>query len=97
MEDNVRVKIEKLMPDLLTEMRKDLADYPTAREVIILNRSVVYNGDGSIILMYYYEDHSDLNGKITVLVNYGLLREITYNNVKRYTMSEGFADYLTGE
>lgn len=90
-------KLEMLMPALLAEMRKDLAEYPLAREIILLSRSWTYNGDGSTLLIYYYEDHSQLKDKMTILCNYRLLRNITYNNVERYNIMENLADYLLPE
>jgi len=56
-------KLEALMPALLAEMRKDLTEYPLAREIILLKRSWTYNGDGNMLLAYYYEDHSQLKIK----------------------------------
>jgi hypothetical protein len=87
-------KLEMLMPALLAEMRKDLAEYPLVREIILLSRSWTYNGDGSTLLTYYYEDHSQLKDKMTILCNHRLLRDITYNNVKRYNIMENLVDYL---
>ena len=88
-------KLESLMPALLAEMRKDLTEYPLAREIIVLSRSWTYNGDGSTLLIYYYEDHSQLKDKMTILCNHLLLVDITYNNVKRHNLTEKLADYLT--
>ena len=88
-------KLESLMPALLAEMHKDLTEYPLAREIILLSRSWTYNGDGSTLLIYYYEDHNQLKDKITILCNHLLLVDITYNNVKRYNLTEKLADYLT--
>jgi len=45
-------------------------------------------------LCYYFDDHPDLLSQIQILENNGLVREITYNNVQRYIMSEEFAQYL---
>lgn len=88
-------KLEALIPTLLAEIRKDLAEYPLVREIILLSRTWTYNGDGSTLLIYYYEDHSQLKDKMTILCNYQLLTDITYNNVKRYNLTEELADYLT--
>ena len=88
-------KIEQQMPELLEEMRKDLKEHPLKREFILLKKSWVYNSDGKLYLAYYYEDHGYLDDKITILCNYPLIVEITYNNVKRYTFTEDLVDYLT--
>ena len=49
-----------------------------------------------IFLTYYFDDHEDLEGKIQVLTNLGLVREITYNNVRRFVFEEELVDYLSG-
>lgn len=90
-------KIERLMPALLEEMREDLTNHPTTREFIIKKLGAVYiNSPGKSILIYHFEEHEDLEGKIQVLDNLGLIREITYNSVKRFVFEERFVDYLTG-
>lgn len=88
--------IEKMMPELLKEMRQDLAAYPLKREFVLLRKSWVYGMAGGYQpLAYYYEVHVDLDDKITILCNYHLIVDITYNNVKRYRFTENFVDYLT--
>jgi len=47
-------------------------------------------------LAYYFDEHKDLEGKLQVLMNLGLIREITYNNVRRFVFEEPFVNYLTG-
>ncbi len=88
-------KIEKVMPELLEEMRKDLAEHPLKREFILMSKSWTYNGGGNIYLVYYYEIHDHLDDKITILCNHRLIVDITYNNVKRYKFTENLVDYLT--
>lgn len=87
-------KIERLMPALLEEMREDLRNNPTTREFVVLKRGWVYNSRGPY-LAYYLDEHEDLEGKLQVLENLGLVREITYNNVRRFVFDEEFVDYLT--
>lgn len=88
-------KAERLMPALLEEMREDLRNYPTSREFVVLKRSWVYNSQ-NFYLAYYLDEHEDLEGKLQVLVNLGLVREVTHNNVRRFLFAEQFVDYLTG-
>jgi hypothetical protein len=88
-------KIERLMPALIEEMREDLLNNPTTREFVILQRGWVYNSSGPY-LAYYLDEHEDLEGKLQVLENLGLVQEITYNNVRRFLFQEDFVDYLTG-
>lgn len=87
-------KVERLMPALLEEMREDLRNHPTSREFVILKRGWVYNSHG-FYLAYYLDEHEDLEGKLQVLENLTLIREITYNNVRRFVFDEEFVDYLT--
>lgn len=88
-------KLEGMMPDLLAEMRKDLADHPVSREFVILKKSWSYWGKGQE-LVYYYEDHPQLDSKLRVLQNHGLIRDMTYTNVARYIITEELASYLGG-
>jgi len=88
-------KIERLMPALVKEMRDDLNKYPTKREFVILRRGWIYNSSGTF-LAYYLDEHEDLEGKLRILENLGLIREITYNSVRRFVFQEKFVDYLTG-
>lgn len=88
-------KAERLMPRLLEEMRKDLKEHPTTREFVALKTGWVYNSRG-FYLAYYLDEHDELEGKLQVLANLGCVREITYNNVRRFVFEEHFVDYLTG-
>jgi hypothetical protein len=86
-------KIERLMPDLLADMRKDLTENPLVREFVVLKKGWVYNATGPYI-HYDLDVYSNLQEKLRILENYSLIRDITYNSVKRYVMSEQFAEYL---
>jgi hypothetical protein len=46
-------------------------------------------------LSYFYDDHDELDSKLQVLANLGLIREITYNNVNRFLFSEEFVEYVS--
>ncbi|MHB8596699.1 MAG: hypothetical protein ACYDER_07805 [Ktedonobacteraceae bacterium] len=87
-------KIEQQMPTLLAEMRKDLAEYPLRREIVIYPKRLSYWGTGNE-LCYHHEDHEDLDNKMTILCNHQLVQDITSNNVRRFNFSEDFVDYLT--
>lgn len=86
-------RMERLMPALLAEMRQDVADSPLRREFVVMKRSQSYWAKGGE-LFYYYDDHSDLDDKLRILENERLVQNITYNNAKRYVLSEQFAEYL---
>ena len=76
-------------------MKNDLREYPFDREFIILSKDWTYNGDpNNMVLQYHFEDHAYLRNKLRILENYGLIYEITYNNVDRFVVLEELADYL---
>jgi hypothetical protein len=87
------VKLEKLMPDLLSEMRTDLKEYPLRREFVLLKKNWKY-WPGGDELVYYFDDHAELEGMIYVLLNNNLIKDITFNEVARYIMTEEVVDYL---
>ena len=87
-------QIEKLMPELISEVKKDLCEQPLKREFVLLSKKWAYWTSGNE-LSYFFEDHSDLKSKIRILENYGLVHNITFNDVDRYNITEDFADYLT--
>jgi hypothetical protein len=88
-------KIFKLMPDLINEMIDDIRNNPLFREFILKKRGWVYNYGGRKILEYYYDDHEDLDAKMRLLENNGLIEDITYNNIQRYVLTENFVEILT--
>ena len=49
---------------------------------------------GKGVLVYHYDDHDELDEKLRVLQNSGLIQDITSSNVKRFVMSERLAEYL---
>jgi hypothetical protein len=89
----VFAKAEQLMPELLSEMRHDLETHPVRREFVLLRKGWSYWAKGNE-LVYFFEDHPDLLSKLQVLENLDCVREITYNNVKRFIMTESFVEFL---
>ncbi|MEQ8896319.1 MAG: hypothetical protein RID23_04450 [Roseovarius sp.] len=87
-------RLEKMVPELVAEMRNDLKDYPFTREFIVSRKKWTYNGQERPYFTYFHEDHEELLGKLNVMVNYGALTETTFNDVFRYEMTEDFVDYL---
>lgn len=97
MSSDLFAQLETKMPMLLNEMRQDLALTPLKREVVLLEKSwIIYNAKGSE-LRYNMDQHPDLLSQFQILQNYGLVTEITYNSVTRYSISETLAAYLRGE
>jgi hypothetical protein len=93
--ESVFLDLERLIPELLGEMKNDLREFPFAREFIILYKDATYNGDpNNCVLAYYFEDHNWLRSKLRILENYALIYEITFNNATRFIISEDFASYL---
>jgi hypothetical protein len=90
-------RIEEQMPDLLGEMRTDLSKNPLCREFILTKQKVVFGFPEKGIFVYYYEDHDELDGKLRILENHGLVRDIRFNQVPRFAMQEDFVQYLLGE
>jgi len=91
--DQVFVELERIMSDLLAEMRKDLSENPLSREFVVLKKGWSYWASGHE-LVYYFEDHPQLGNKLRILLNHGLIRDVTHTNVSRYVISEKFAEYL---
>jgi hypothetical protein len=88
------LKLERLMPDLLAEMRKDLAANPLCREFILLQKNLTFCYPNRAMFTYFTDDHQDLSGKMMVLENYRLIRDIRHNDVPRFAIEEELADYL---
>jgi hypothetical protein len=86
-------RMERLMPALLAEMRRDLAESPLRREFVLLKRGWTYWAKRNV-LVYYYDDHPDLDDEIQILENASLVQDIAFNNVRRFVISELLADYL---
>ena len=87
-------RIDSLMPALFAEMRSDLKSFPMKREFILMPTRATYNAGRRKPLSYYYEDHEDLADKVGLLVNEGVVTDITYNSVDRYMMSEALVEYF---
>lgn len=91
---NYQAIIDK-MPDLIFEMRQDLKGNPLAREFVLLKKGWCYNSpEEKVVLCYYYDEHEALENKIQILMNNNLVKEITFNQVKRYLFTEEFVTVL---
>lgn len=89
---NKFAELEKTMADLLSDLRKILADHPFLRDIIVLDReSIVYNWPNEH-LRFSADKHINIWGKILVLTNQGLVSEI--KDRFAYRISEEFATYL---
>lgn len=88
-------RLERLMPELLAEMRDDLASNPFMREFVVYKKGLSF-WNGGTAFEYTSADEPTLLSKVKIMENVGLVRDITHTNVKRYRMSEELVDYLTG-
>jgi hypothetical protein len=88
-------KAERRMPELLEEMREDLLRSPTTREFVVVRSTWSYTLPQTHF-GYFLDKHEDLEGKVTILKNLSLIREITSTDLRRFLFEEHFVDYLTG-
>jgi len=86
--------IFSFMPDLINELIDDISEYPLLRELVLLKKGWIFNSGDRQILVYYYDDHPDLENKFKLLENNGLVTDITFNNAKRFVLSEQFVKIL---
>jgi hypothetical protein len=91
-------RLEADLPDLFAEMRNDFKDNPHCREFLLLDRRATYNSAGNeTILVYHFNAHKDLRQKIRILENHGFVRDISYNDIPRFAVSEEIAEYLRSD
>lgn len=88
--------LEFKMPDLIAEMRSDLASQPLVREIIALSRNVTYNPGNTPFFTYYLQEHDQLLAKLQICEHYGAIYDVRYNTVPRWNLSEDFVEYLQG-
>lgn len=88
-------RLERLIPELLAEMREDLATSPFMREFVVYKKGLSF-WNGGTAFEYTSADEATLLSKVQIIENLGLVRDITNKNVKRYRMTEELVDYLMG-
>ncbi len=88
-------KVASRMPDLIAEMKEDLAKKGNEfiREFFIISKRWSLNA-GSPSFVYSFEDHENLQGKVHVLENYGFVYDVTPGNAKKYRMTEEFVELV---
>ena len=87
-------RMESLMPSLFAEMREDLTSCPLKREFILTGKGWTNFPGKKEPLAYFYESHEDLADTVGLLVNEGLVTDITHNRIDRYVLSEPLVRYL---
>ena len=90
--DQTFEEIAKQMPELITEMRKDLhtEEGKFVREFFVLERSHCLGGSEKPRFVYYEDDHPNLRGKLDILENHRYVIDVTQKNVPIYRMTEEF-------
>jgi hypothetical protein len=93
-EELLFLRLEQLMPDFLEHIRKDLAAKPLSREFVPMSKMFSYWARGHE-LIYFSEEIPELDNKLRILLNYGLIRDITKNTQARhYVFTEAFVRYF---
>lgn len=88
-------KLEAMMPDLIQEMREDIIENQLMRTLLLRYRELSYGGVSEPCLIYYHEDHEQLQGKLKIMRNYRAVIDLSYNDVQKFEFTEDFIDYLT--
>jgi hypothetical protein len=84
--------VEALVPDLLAELRKDLAEHPLMRDMIVLDKKGIVYGWPGPHLRFSADEHEQIWQEVAVLEGHGLLRELRHRFA--YRISEELATYL---
>lgn len=87
-------RLEQMMPALVAEMRIHIRENQFTRELIVGSKNWSYSGQYRPYFTYHHEDHDELIGKLDVMVNYGALIDVKFNDVFRYQLTEDFVEYL---
>lgn len=96
--DGVFLEAERLMPDLIAEMRTDVRGDKTGiiREFVPLpNRNVVF-WHAKLQFVYYQPEHPDLQIQLDWLEEMGVIVDVTPKNSLVYRMTPVFAEWLRG-
>jgi hypothetical protein len=94
MDPRVVARIERLMPELLSQMREDLTRDPLEWEFVLLDGRANYLPGGKEF-EYRRDRHPRLDSQVRILKRLRLVEETTFTNVPRYGFTEEFVDYLT--
>jgi hypothetical protein len=89
--------IEKKAPTLIAEMREDLRGAPLTRQFVLLSRKWSYNAGPTPQFSYFFEDHEQLLGIMTIMEHGRAIYSAKFNRVDRYNFTEEFVSYLMGD
>lgn len=96
--EGVFLEAERLMPDLIAEMRKDVRADKTRliREFVPLRNRKIAFGHTKPRFVYYQTEHPDLQLQLDWLEEMGVIVDVTPKNAPVYRMTSVFADWLRG-
>lgn len=89
-------RIEKHMPDLFSEFRKDLAERPelAIREFVLLpSQNVIFN-HGQPRFVYFESDYLALKNLVSLLVQAGYVSIVRSTDTPIYQLNEHFVELL---
>jgi len=86
---------QRTMPDLIRKLGGDLSDPQKSsfRDIFVVDRNSPFDG-GAGALVYYTEDHPDLDASLAALESGGYIKDVTPYNVKKYRMSDEFVEMV---
>lgn len=88
-------ELESNMPELFKEMRQDLKKTPLKREFILSPTETTMGWFPDGILVYYENKHSSLQDKVNLLIDHGMVIDITTTKyTPKYRMQKDFVQYL---
>ncbi|MFH1373850.1 MAG: toll/interleukin-1 receptor domain-containing protein [bacterium] len=92
----VASKIIRVMPELLAEMQQDIRSEGAelVRELVLLPSKFVPLYNTKKRFKYYEDEHADLENKIDLLEQLGLVYNVTPKTTPIYRMTEEFVDWL---
>lgn len=85
-------ELRQLMPELLAEMKQDLADDESGliTELAVLPSETVIFNSAKSRFVYYENKHANLQNKIDMLEEHGLIRDVSTGNVPIYRLTGEF-------
>lgn len=92
----VFLEIKEKMSELIHEMQDDLKNNEFVREFFLLKKSWAMNYGDTPRFSYFYDDHNNLDGKVQILENHGLVYDVSTGKTKKYRMAEEFVDLILG-
>lgn len=85
----------KKLPDLMNEIKADLAREPSVREFFVLSKGARLGGSSIPRFEYESTDENGYANKVQILENMGYVIDVTPKNTPMYRMSEEFVSLVT--